>query len=164
MPKPACFLDRDGVINVDKGYVYKQKDFEWIPGAKDAISLLNEKNYYVFIITNQSGIARGYYTEKDVNILHEFINEDLKENNAHIDDFFYSPYHPDFPKLFSNLSNLRKPNTGMLEIAAKKWKINKSKSFLIGDKKKDILCAQNFGIKGFIFKSGNLKKYITDLI
>ena len=60
MPKPACFLDRDGVINVDKGYVYKQKDFEWIPGAKDAISLLNEKNYYVFIITNQSGIARGY--------------------------------------------------------------------------------------------------------
>ena len=163
MLKPACFLDRDGVINIDRGYVYKKEDFEWVSGAKEAIRYLNKQKYCVFIVTNQSGISRGLYTEKDVEILHNLINEDLKKENAFIDEFFYSPYHPDFPDRYNNLSNLRKPNVGMLELADKKWKIDKINSFLIGDKEIDLQCAKNFGIDGYIFKSGNLKKFIENI-
>ena len=149
MLKPAAFLDRDGVINIDKGYVSKIADFEWMNGAIDAIKLLNNNNFLVFVVTNQSGIARGYYSEEDVIALHMYIYIELEKKGTLIDDFFYSPYHPDFPNLFSELSSLRKPNTGMLEMAARKWSFDKSSSFLIGDKNSDLECANRFGIKGY---------------
>ena len=160
MLKPAAFLDRDGVINKEKGYLYKIDDFEWIEGAKESIKYLNDIDYYVFVVTNQSGIAKGYYNEKDVISLHNYINNELKSINAHIDEFFISPYHPDNTKDYLNLSHLRKPDTGMLESAATKWPIDKSKSFLIGDKDTDIECAENFLIRGYLYKSGNLLKFI----
>jgi len=160
MLKPAAFLDRDGVINKDKGYLYKVDDFEWIEGAKESIKYLNDNGYYVFVVTNQSGIARGYYSEKEVTFLHKHINNELKLINAHIDEFFISPYHPDNNKDYLNLSHLRKPNTGMLDLAASKWPINKSKSFLIGDKDTDIECAEKFLIRGHLFESGNLLNFI----
>ena len=160
MKKRAAFLDRDGVINVEKGYVYKITDFEWIDGAKEAIKFLNDSGYYVFIVTNQSGIARGYYKEKDVEILHNYINIELKYINAHIDEFFYSPYHPINTNDYLHLSHLRKPEIGMLELANKKWNIDKTKSFLIGDKDTDIECAKNFRIRGHLYKSGNLLDFI----
>lgn len=160
MLKPAAFLDRDGVINKEKRYLYKIDDFEWIEGAKESIKYLNDNDYYVFVVTNQSGIAKGYYNEKDVIILHNYINNELKSINAHIDEFFISPFHPDNTKDYSNLSHLRKPDTGMLESAATKWPIDKLKSFLIGDKDTDIECAENFLIRGHLYKSGNLLKFI----
>ena len=160
MLKPAVFLDRDGVINKDKGYVYKIKDFEWVEGSKDAIKFLNEKNYHVFVITNQSGIARGYYTESDVVYLHSYINRELKAINAHIDEFFISPYHPDNTEAYNELAHLRKPGIGMLQLAEKKWSFDKSFSFLVGDKDTDIECARSFGIKGHLFKSGNLLEFL----
>ena len=160
MLKPAAFLDRDGVINKEKRYLYKIDDFAWIEGAKESIKYLNDNDYYVFVVTNQSGIAKGYYNEKDVIILHNYINNELKSINAHIDEFFISPYHPDNTKDYSNLSHLRKPDTGMLESAATKWPIDKLKSFLIGDKDTDIECAENFLIRGHLYKSGNLLKFI----
>ena len=163
MIKPAVFLDRDGVINFDKGYVYKIEDFEWINGAINAIKFLNKRDYLVFVVTNQSGIARGYYTEQDVNNLHNYINEELMKNNALINDFFYSPYHPDFPELYRDLSNLRKPDTGMLEMAEKKWNFEKSMSFLIGDKESDLLCAKKFGVKGYLFDQTNLLNFVRNL-
>ena len=95
MLKPAVFLDRDGVVNKEKGYVHKVSEFEWIDGAKESIKYLNDNNFYVFIATNQSGIARGYYSEGDVRCLHDHISKELKTINAHIDEFFFSPYHPD---------------------------------------------------------------------
>ena len=158
--KPAVFLDRDGILNRDKGYVYRIEDFEWIPGSKQAIKFFNEKDYYIFVVTNQSGIARGYYSENDVLSLHVFINQELREHNAHIDDFFYSPYHPDFHSKYPNLSHLIKPNTGMLEIAFEKWKFDKKRSFMIGDNESDIECATRFGIKSYLFKEENLFKFI----
>ena len=160
MLKPAAFLDRDGVINKEKGYLYKIDDFEWIEGAKESIKYLNDNGYYVFVVTNQSGSAKGYYNEKDVISLHNYINNELKSINAHIDEFFISPYHPDNTKDYSNLAHLRKPDTGMLESAATKWPIDKSKSFLIGDKDTDIECAENFLIRGHLYNSGNLLKFI----
>ena len=160
MLKPAAFLDRDGVINKEKGYLYKIDDFEWIEGAKESIKYLNDHGYYVFVVTNQSGIAKGFYNEKDVICLHSYINKELKSINAHIDEFFFSPYHPDNTKDYLNLSHLRKPNTGMLDLAATKWSIDKSKSFLIGDKDTDIECAENFLIRGHLFENGNLLNFI----
>ena len=160
MLKPAAFLDRDGVINKDKKYLYKIDDFEWIEGAKESIKYLNDHGYYVFVVTNQSGIAKGYYSEKDVIFLHEYINNELKSINAHIDEFFLSPYHPENTKEYLHLSHLRKPDTGMLDLAATKWPIDKSKSFLIGDKDTDINCAENFLIRGHLFKNGNLLNFI----
>ena len=103
MLKPAVFLDRDGVINKEKGYVYKISDFEWIEGSRESIKYLNENNYYVFIVTNQSGIARGLYDEKDVLDLHKYIKIELEKIDAYIDEFFISPYHPKCPNKFSEL-------------------------------------------------------------
>ena len=160
MLKPAAFLDRDGVINKEKEYVYKVEDFDWIDGAKESIKYLNDNNFYVFVVTNQSGIARGYYNESDVTLLHDYINDELKNLEAHIDEFFISPYHPDNPNEYSHLSHLRKPETGMLDLAANRWAIDKSKSFLIGDKNSDIECAKNFLIRGHLFKKGNLLNFI----
>ncbi len=161
--KPACFFDRDGVLNIDKGFVYKYEDFEWIEGAIDAIKFLKENDYYIFVVTNQSGIARGMYSIEDVNILHQSINTHLMKHGTKIDDFFISPSHPDFKNKFSNLFNLRKPETGMLDLAFKKWKFDKEKSFLLGDKLTDIECAEKFGIKGFLYEDGNLCTFLKSI-
>ena len=161
MTKPVAFLDRDGTLNKDSGYVHKISDFFWIPGAKKAIKYLKQKQYYVIVVTNQSGIARKMYNEDDVKTLHKYMNDELNKISAKIDDFYYSPYHPEVKnKLYNNLSNLRKPKTGMLKLAEKKWKFNKAKSFLIGDKKSDIDCAINYGIKGYQFMEPNLYEFI----
>tara|TARA_B100001093_G_C26437918_1_gene846814 strand:- start:130 stop:630 length:501 start_codon:yes stop_codon:yes gene_type:complete len=160
MLKPAAFLDRDGVINKEKEYVYKIKDFEWIDGSQESIKFLNENNYHVFVVSNQSGIARGLYTEDDVLYLHKYINKMLRKIDAHIDEFFISPYHPIFPNKFKNLIHLRKPCIGMLELAESRWSIDKKNSFLIGDKITDIECATNYGIRSHLFNSGNLLDFI----
>tara|TARA_A100001015_G_scaffold284991_1_gene352059 strand:+ start:5536 stop:6036 length:501 start_codon:yes stop_codon:yes gene_type:complete len=164
MLKPAAFLDRDGVINREKEFVYKIKDFEWIEGSQESIKYLNENNYHVFIVSNQSGIARGLYTEEDVLYLHEYVNEELRKIDAHVDEFFISPYHPMFPNKFKNLAHLRKPRIGMLKIAESKWLIEKKNSFLIGDKESDIECAIKYGIRGYLFNSKNLLEFIKKSI
>tara|TARA_Y100000768_G_C23906095_1_gene647608 strand:- start:493 stop:990 length:498 start_codon:yes stop_codon:yes gene_type:complete len=165
MSKPAIFLDRDGVINVDKKYVYKISDFEWIQGSKKAIKYIKDRNYYVFVVTNQSGITRGYYNERDVEILHNYINKELRKIDTQIDEFFYSPYHPEISNLkYENMQHLRKPNTGMLELAQKKWKFDKQNTLMIGDSASDMECAKNYGIKGLLFESGSLLEFIKRII
>ena len=94
-PKPAAFLDRDGVINVDSGYVYRPEDFAWIEGAKEAVKFLNDNAYLVFVVTNQGGVAHGFYEEDDVLSLHRWLSGELALFGAHIDAFFYCPHHPD---------------------------------------------------------------------
>ena len=165
MMKPAVFLDRDGVINNDKGYVYKIDDFEWIQDAIEAIKFLKDSGYYVFVVTNQSGIARGYYSEEDVEKLHNYINSELKRKDTSIDEFYYSPYHPEgVNNDYLDLAHLRKPKTGMLEKALSDWSFDKTTSLMIGDKNTDIECANNFGIKGYLFSNGSLLKFVKLLI
>jgi D-glycero-D-manno-heptose 1,7-bisphosphate phosphatase len=152
----ALFLDRDGVINKDYGYVFSLKNFVWLKNVKKAIKYAYLKKYLIVVVTNQSGIARGMYGEDDVKKLHKNINVQLKKFNCKIHDFFYCPYHPKYGnKKYKKNSFLRKPNPGMLIKAIKKWNIDKSKSFMIGDKKNDMIAAQKIGLR-FVRKRYNL--------
>ena len=164
MDKPSAFLDRDGVINKDNGYVHSIKEFEWIDGAIETIKFIKSKGYQIFVITNQSGISREFYTSEDVILLHQYINNELRKKNTLIDDFFFSPYHPEIKnKKYEHLESLRKPNIGMLKLAELKWGVDKSKSFLIGDQETDIQCAKNYGIKGYLFNKVNLFEFISGI-
>jgi D-glycero-D-manno-heptose 1,7-bisphosphate phosphatase len=167
-----AFLDRDGVINScnpNNGYIGSLKDFKWVQGAIKAIKFLNEKNYKVVVVTNQSGVARGFFTIKDVKKIHSYIQKRLNENDAKIDGFYFCPFHKDgIIKKYKKNSSLRKPNIGMFHLAQKRWNIDKKNSFMIGDQKTDIEFAKRAKIKGYLFNIKNLyifirKKIITTL-
>jgi D-glycero-D-manno-heptose 1,7-bisphosphate phosphatase len=159
----VAFLDRDGVINsnkFNKGYIGLLKHFRWVSGAIKAIKYLNKKNYKVVVVTNQSGVARGFFKIKDVKKIHSYIQNKVKENEAKIDAFYYCPFHKDgIVKKYKKNSLLRKPNIGMFNLAQKKWNIDKRNSFMIGDQKTDIEFAKRAKIKGYLFKDKNLFKF-----
>ena len=162
--KPCCFLDRDGVINYDKGYTYKIKDFVFKPKVKEAIKYLNDNNYYISIVSNQSGIARGYYKINDVHLLHKYLLRQLYNFGAYIDKIYFSPFHPHGKILkYRKNSNLRKPKIGMLKLSQKELNFDKSKTFLIGDADSDIQAAKNFKIKGYLVKK-NLLEQVKEII
>jgi len=142
----AVFLDRDGVINRDIGYIWKRQDFEWLPKVPEAIKYLKSMNYLVIVITNQAGVAKNLYTLKDVIELHKQINNELKSNfNTKIDDFFICPHKNE------DNCNCRKPKPGMIIEAIKKWNIDEiDKSFLIGDKLIDIEAARAANVTGYL--------------
>jgi D-glycero-D-manno-heptose 1,7-bisphosphate phosphatase len=161
--RPAVFPDRDGVLNVDSGYAHKPEQFVWIEGAPEAVRLLNQAGYYVFVITNQSGVARGYYDENAVRAFHAHMQDNLKQHGAHIDAFYYCPHHPEGTvKSFAMLCSCRKPRTGMLEQAAREWPVDTGKSFLIGDKDDDVGAAAAFNIRAVKFNSA--KQSLPDLV
>ncbi len=160
--KKAVFFDRDGVLNKDFGYVHKIDDFEWINGAVKSIKLLKDLGFLIIVVTNQSGVFRGFYTENEVKKLHEFMNNELKnKHGVKIDDFFFST---DDPKITKFNQTRRKPSPGMIIEATQKYNINKSLSFLIGDKESDIMAAKNAGITGFLFEGGNLFDKIQEIL
>ena len=142
----ALFLDRDGTINVDTGHLYKTEDLVFIKGVPEFIKKYNQFGYKVIVITNQAGIAKGYYREQDMHKLHNYMNEKLKsEYGAQIDAFYFCPHHPDF----TGECNCRKPKTGMLEQAINDFNIDVSQSLLVGDKPWDIECGKRIGIKSY---------------
>lgn len=141
--KPAVFFDRDGVINYDFGHVYKFKDFKFKPGIIKTLKYLSKKNIYIFIVTNQGGIAKGIYSEKDFYILHKKIKDYLLNKKIFINDVQFSPYHPKaIIKKYKKISNLRKPGNLMIERLFSKWNIIRKKSFMIGDSLTDELTAK----------------------
>ena len=148
----AAFLDRDGVINEDTGYLHNIKDFKWIEGAIEALKILKENNFLIIIISNQSGVARGYFSEQDVHNLHKWINLQLSKHNIKIDDFFFATELPE-----AEISkNKKKTITKMIEEAIEKYNLNRDDCFMIGDKNIDVLAAKNAKIRGFLFEGGNL--------
>ena len=155
----ACFLDRDGVLNEDVGYLHKSEDFKWIDGAVEAIKLLKKNNFLVIVITNQSGISRGYFTAKDVTNLHEWMNKILKKEDIQINDFFFSG---DLPN--NNPESRRKPSPKMINEAVEKYNLDKTRCFMIGDKLTDLEAAKNAQIKGFLFNKSNLKNFIEKIL
>ena len=156
--KKAIFFDRDGVLNVDVIDLHELEKFQWIDGAIDAIKLCNEQGYLVVVITNQSGIARGIFTEDDVKKIHAHMQSELEKNGAHIDAFYYCPHHPNGTvDGYAKVCECRKPKPGLILQACKEMDIAPAESVMIGDKQRDIDCGINAGVKKtLLFTGGNL--------
>ena len=160
MSRPALFLDRDGVINLDKGYVSKIADFEWMPGAAKCINAFQARGWFVFVVTNQSGIARGLYTEDDMRVLHAWMVEELAKDDAVIDRIYHCPFHDEGEIVrYRKDSFDRKPKPGMLLQAMADFPVKREASFLIGDKPTDIQAAHAAGVGAFLFKGGDLANF-----
>ena len=157
---PAVFLDRDGTINVEKDYLYRVEDFEFIPGAPEAIKRLKDAGFLVIVVTNQSGVARGYYSLDDVARLHEHIREELAKHDTSVDAFYVCPHHPDAAvKELKKECNCRKGAPGMLLRAAAEHCIDLSRSYMVGDKLADIEAGEGAGCSTILVKTGYGKQH-----
>jgi len=155
--RPAVFLDRDGVLNIDHGYVHAPEQIEWVEGAKEAVKLFNAKGYYVFVVTNQAGVAKGHYEEEAVGALHRWMAQELALSGASIDDWRYCPFHPEGRvAAYAAAHHWRKPEPGMILDLIARWPVERRGSFLIGDKPSDIEAAKAAGIPGYLFEGGDL--------
>ena len=146
--RKAVFLDRDGTINVDKDYLYKIEEFEYLPGVKDALKRFQAAGYELIIITNQSGIGRGYYTEEDFKKLCDFMTEDLKKDGIEISDIYYCPHLPEAAAIeYRADCDCRKPKPGMILAAANKYNLDLENSYMVGDSFTDVQCGRAAGVK-----------------
>jgi D-glycero-D-manno-heptose 1,7-bisphosphate phosphatase len=145
---PAVFLDRDGTINEDTGYVSDPEDLIVLPGAAEAIKRLNERGIKVIVITNQSGVGRGYYTANDVRAVNERLEELLLLDGARLDGIYYCPHSPD------QMCGCRKPETGLIVRAAAEHEIDLKRSFVVGDKAADVEMAKRAEAKGILVLTG----------
>lgn len=151
----AIFLDRDGTVNVDKNYLIKTEEFEFEKGVVSSLKKLYDEGWLLIIVTNQSGIARGYFTEKDVTTLHLYINEKCKENGFEIANFYYCPHHKNGKvDKYSKECMCRKPERGMIDKALNDFNIDLENSFVIGDKHSDIQLGKNCGCKTILVGTG----------
>ena len=168
MKNRAVFLDRDGTINIDTDYVKNENELILYPFSAKAIKILNEEGFLVIIVTNQSGISRGYFDEEDLLKIHQRLEKEIHENGgAKIDKIYYCPSHP------NEKSNRRKPNPGMIEEAQKDFNLDLKNSYIIGDKLSDIELGINTGVKPILVLTGkgeeeykNLKrkKYFSNVL
>lgn len=153
--RKVVFLDRDGTINEEVNYLYRKEDLRLIEGVPQAIALLNQAGYEVIVVTNQAGVARGYYTEEDVKVLHEYLNEVLAKDHAHVDAFYYCPHHPVHGiGAYKVKCRCRKPDIGLLEQAEETGKIDREHSWMIGDKTSDTKAGIAYGIKSILVGTG----------
>jgi D,D-heptose 1,7-bisphosphate phosphatase len=162
----ALFLDRDGVLNVDHGHVGTRDRFEWIPGAKEAVRAATNAGWHVFVVTNQSGIARGLYSEADVQLLHAWMTQEIRNEGGTIDDWRYCPFHPEAVATgYRHPAHpWRKPAPGMLLDLIRTWELDARTSVLIGDQDKDLAAAAAAGVPGRRFAGGNLLNVILPLL
>ncbi len=156
----AVFFDRDGVLNADTGYVHRIEDVQWIPGARELVGQLYGNGRKLFVVTNQSGVARGYYTEADVQKLHREMNREFSKYGGKIEEFFYCP-HLQGAKIaaYDRDCPCRKPAPGMILEAMRKYGLERENCLLIGDSRRDIEAAERAGIRGFLFPGGNLLEF-----
>ena len=146
--RPALFLDRDGVINVDHAYVHQVDQFDWMPGVFDTVRTAIELGYAVIVVTNQAGIARGYYDEKQFHALTDWMKTAFSEAGAPLTDVYFCPYHPDGQAPYNVVSEYRKPAPGMLLQAAREHDIDLADSLLIGDQETDVGAGRAAGLRG----------------
>jgi D,D-heptose 1,7-bisphosphate phosphatase len=165
MRRPAVFLDRDGVLNLDSGYPHLPDHIQWTEDAHEAVKLLNDRGYFVFGVTNQAGVARGFYAEGEVRALHDWMDRELRKKGAHIDDWRYCPFHPEATvDAYRGTHPWRKPAPGMMTDLMAHWPVDSQRSFLIGDKASDIEAAQNAGMPGYLFPGGSLLQFVRGWI
>lgn len=152
--RKAAFFDRDGTINIDTGHLFEIDKLQFIPGAPELIKKHNDQGNYVVVVTNQAGIAKGLYSEKDMHRLHVELNHRLREGwDAHIDAFHFCPHHPDF----TGECNCRKPKPGLIEEAAQMHSIDLGVSVMYGDKETDEIAAKRAGVGRFIYTNRSMK-------
>ncbi|GFI15300.1 D-glycero-beta-D-manno-heptose-1,7-bisphosphate 7-phosphatase [Lachnospiraceae bacterium] len=148
--KPAVFLDRDGVLTEEKSYIASKKDFSIFPYAAECVRMIHEKGYYAIVITNQSGIARGIFTEDALLEMNDFLIQQTKA-----DAVYYCPHHPKgILEKYKKNCQCRKPGTGMFKMACERFPIDMQNSYMVGDRATDILAGQNMGIKTVLLESG----------
>jgi D-glycero-D-manno-heptose 1,7-bisphosphate phosphatase len=155
MTQPAVFLDRDGTMIEDVGYLGRFSGVRWFPYTIDAVRLLNRAGFLVCVTTNQAGVARGYYGEADVRTLHEQMAQVLAEGGARVDGWFYCPHHPHADlEAYRVACTCRKPEPGLIRQAAERWPIDLAASFVIGDKLADVEAAARAGARGVLVRTG----------
>ena len=161
--RPALFLDRDGVLNEDRGYVHRWEDFCWIPGAREAVAAFNARDWWVFVVTNQSGVGRGYYPEADVLALHARMEADLAATGARIDAFYHCPFHPEALEDRYRHPDPpdRKPNPGMLLRAKADRPVDAARSVMVGDKAIDLEAGRRAGVRSLLFPGGDLEAFLA---
>lgn len=165
MNKKAIFFDRDGVLNEDDGYVHSMDRLRWVKGAREAAGRLTKEGWLLFVVTNQSGVARGYYGEEDVVRLHQAMNEEFGKYGGRITEFFYCPHLPGAPvSRYDKVCSCRKPEPGMILKALSKYGLVRNRCFLFGDGERDIEAARRAGIQGFLFPGGNLDTFIRKVL
>lgn len=156
----AIFLDRDGVINLERGYTHRLDDFVILPDVIEVLKLFKKNNYLLIVVSNQSGIAKGLYTQNDVEILHDYLTSEFKKHELVLNEIYYCVHHPDVSKCIC-----RKPDSLFVEKAIARFNIDASKSFFIGDKERDVLAAEKAGVKGILIEANSsLKKMIPIVI
>lgn len=152
--KRAVFLDRDGTLNIEKEYLFRIEEFEFVPGAVEAIRLLNRAGLLVVVVTNQSGIARGYYGEADLRRLHRHVDALLAAEGARVDAWYHCPHHPDGREPYRQQCDCRKPLPGMLRLAAREHGIDLAASWMVGDKAADVAAGLAAGCRSLLVLTG----------
>ena len=159
--RPAVFFDRDGVLNHDTGYVFEASKLKWIDGAREAVKAVNDAGYFAFVVSNQSGVARGLYQESDIRSLHRWMADEMASVGAHIDAFEYCPDHPEGTiERYRRENDRRKPGPGMITDLLGRFPVNADDSILIGDKASDLEAARAAGLQGYLFSGGNLEAFV----
>jgi D-glycero-D-manno-heptose 1,7-bisphosphate phosphatase len=153
----AVIFDRDGVLNEDVAYAHRPDQIRWVEGAAAAVKAVNDAGLFAFVATNQSGIARGFYTEADVVALHDWMNGQLARFGARIDAFAYSPYHPDgVVETYRRASPCRKPGPGMILDLLARFPVDPVRVLMIGDQPTDVEAAHAAGVTGLLFNGGSV--------
>lgn len=151
----VIFLDRDGTLNEEVNYLHRKEDLRILEGVPEAIHMLREHGYRIVVVTNQAGVARGYYTEADVDSLHAYMNELLEKQSAGIDHFFYCPHHPEHGiGKYKTVCHCRKPAVGMFEMAEQYYQVDKAHSWMIGDKLIDVQAGIHYGVRTVLVGTG----------
>jgi D-glycero-D-manno-heptose 1,7-bisphosphate phosphatase len=160
--RPAVFFDRDGTINADKGYTYRPAELIFLPGATAAVKRVNDLGWYAFLVTNQSGVARGLFAETDVQAFHAHMQERLRAAGAHFDDIRYCPHHSDGRiAAYAHACDCRKPKPGMILDLMRSWPVLREASLVVGNSGSDMEAAQGAGLRGIRYDGGNLDELLA---